>query len=316
MKRFMLLQTLLIFFICGCTSEKKHTIIEENGIKITDNLNDPSKPDLIVNLNKKVAIELDSVGSYSKLVPYKKNYYILDKKYHCIVKYNESGDFVKRIGRAGKGPGEFESLSDIFIDNDTIYASDRQSAKINKISLKGNYISCKKYDSQKTIPGRLRRINSSFSIGFSNVGDFIDGGRKIKFTQEIDRYDNSLNIINNIYKDGAIISVMDYLNLTSRNDFKFTTIGKRVFVALNDDTKYQVNAYDMESGKKVEVINKKYRKIKMNESDLEEMKKDGTVTLNGEKPAGKVKIKEKYFYSINGIYSFKNKYLFVERPPN
>jgi len=59
------------------------------------------------------------------------NIYVLDSGNQCVQKFDKDGHYLLTIGRKGEGPGEFMSLSSVFIDDkDTLYLSDRRRIQI------------------------------------------------------------------------------------------------------------------------------------------------------------------------------------------
>jgi sugar lactone lactonase YvrE len=59
----------------------------------------------------------------------------------CVHKYDRHGDFIKTIGRPGRGPGEFDlPHSMVFDDEGLLYIADRNNARIQVLDPDGNYI--------------------------------------------------------------------------------------------------------------------------------------------------------------------------------
>ena len=71
----------------------------------------------------------------------KNNIYVLDNKEKSIYLFNEKGTFLRRIGRAGQGPGEFGRPSSIYVDSgDLIYVLDEANRRIEIFDKNCNYV--------------------------------------------------------------------------------------------------------------------------------------------------------------------------------
>ena len=82
----------------------------------TLNVSDWMYPLEIVRLE---TTEESLLGSVDKLVEYNENYYVLDKKRNCVLVFDGTGNFLRRVGRVGQGPGEYSTLSDFIVDEKT-----------------------------------------------------------------------------------------------------------------------------------------------------------------------------------------------------
>jgi len=95
----------------------------KEGVKVVKNLNKPVYGDLTFDLE----VNLDISDRKSKKFKFhdiglitldnQENIYALDTSENCILKFDSSGNYLKKIGRKGQGPGEFERPSNLFIDN-------------------------------------------------------------------------------------------------------------------------------------------------------------------------------------------------------
>lgn len=55
--------------------------------------------------------------------------------------FDKTGEFIQRVGRQGKGPGEFELIGNFVVDNKSLYITDRINLKIEQFSfVDGQYI--------------------------------------------------------------------------------------------------------------------------------------------------------------------------------
>jgi hypothetical protein len=56
--------------------------------------------------------------------------FVLDNKWKCVFKFNSKGEFVKKAGREGQGPGEFANPYGFCLDKNHIYISDTNRREI------------------------------------------------------------------------------------------------------------------------------------------------------------------------------------------
>lgn len=86
-------------------------------------------------------IEESTIGNIDKVL-FLKNFYILDKKMSkAVFIFSNDGRFLNKIHKLGKGPGEYQYLTDFDIDlSGNIYIYDHQSGKIIKYNKNGTYL--------------------------------------------------------------------------------------------------------------------------------------------------------------------------------
>ncbi len=84
--------------------------------------------------------------------------FIYGQAEHSIVAFNENGDVVKKYGRKGKGPGDFNLLADFFIKGNNLFGADFNGS-VNNFNMKGNLVRSYK------LPDR--KIKKIYSIGNS-----------------------------------------------------------------------------------------------------------------------------------------------------
>ena len=88
-------------------------------------------------------IQLES--SQKSLIGETKRFYIIDDNFIFIsnkklVVFNQNGKFLYSIEKRGKGPGEYLTLDDVYIDNGIIFILDRQGQKIIKYNTNGEFL--------------------------------------------------------------------------------------------------------------------------------------------------------------------------------
>jgi hypothetical protein len=66
--------------------------------------------------------------------------YILDSIDRSISVFAESGEFARRFGRRGKGPGEFENPSRLYVIRDTVFVYDTGLSRMVRFTPDGKHI--------------------------------------------------------------------------------------------------------------------------------------------------------------------------------
>jgi len=97
------------------------------------------------------------VASIAKIQFFKNNFYILDSKQNVLFVFSETGNFLRKIGEIGDGPGEYHRIADFDLNNDQIYLFD-PNKNVLKYDLTGNYI--ENYPLRKM--GTSIAVNDSF----------------------------------------------------------------------------------------------------------------------------------------------------------
>lgn len=87
----------------------------------------------------------------SKIVFYKNKIFILDGREKKIFTFNEKGDFLKCYNHLGQGPGEYISLADFTIKNDTLYLLDGLGGQLLQYSLADSLLCALKIDKAEGI---------------------------------------------------------------------------------------------------------------------------------------------------------------------
>jgi len=63
-----------------------------------------------------------------------KQIYVADSGGYFIAEYDWDGQFVRRLGRLGQGPGEFQRVGELSFHQDTLYFNDNNNRRIGKCS--------------------------------------------------------------------------------------------------------------------------------------------------------------------------------------
>ncbi|SUE34593.1 6-bladed beta-propeller [Rikenella microfusus] len=88
----------------------------------------------------------DAAFSGINQIRYHKGHYYIFDKYgaNSLLVFDSIGNFIRRIGRKGHGPGEFIQLNAFTIQRDTIFALDANGQKILAYSTEGVYLNDRK----------------------------------------------------------------------------------------------------------------------------------------------------------------------------
>jgi hypothetical protein len=147
----------LIFTFFCCSSQRTEwqgTIEEADGVTVVKNPKEPMYGELILDLEEDLCIGREDDENYqfyrasALAVDSEDNIYVADAGNSRIQKFNKKGNYILTIGRKGQGPGEFELLTDLEIDDTTghIYVVDRNDLyvlggrRIQIFSSSGEYL--------------------------------------------------------------------------------------------------------------------------------------------------------------------------------
>jgi hypothetical protein len=153
MLKFIPLQILcVLLIIVGCSntdSENTRTVsIDENGVEIISNPENGSWQNVE---NRQIQIELTDQISFEEpgatiisginyLSPGpEKNLYFFDRRQNKLNSINLNGEIIWSVGQAGRGPGDFENVSDMKVINDMILVSNIQGTRLDIFDLDGEF---------------------------------------------------------------------------------------------------------------------------------------------------------------------------------
>lgn len=82
------------------------------------------------------------VSEISKVQQFKDNFYVLDSKKSNLYVFDKNGNFIRKIGQRGDGPGEYKDISDYVIntEKETISILSNLNIKIFEYDLQGKFI--------------------------------------------------------------------------------------------------------------------------------------------------------------------------------
>jgi hypothetical protein len=106
----------------------------------------------------------------TKLEIFKFHIYILDKQLNNLYIYDINGNFIKKIGNIGQGPGEFIKISDFAINaiSNEVIILDRTGRKILIYNLNGDF----KYTNKINIMAQQLAVSNNQYISYTSGSDY------------------------------------------------------------------------------------------------------------------------------------------------
>lgn len=166
-----ILTTLLVFL--GCTKNPTipvpDSLAELKNLKVYNENEQPKFEFAYSFENRYGSSEGLLLGSmFNVHVDKNQNVYIGDYDATSIHVFDASGKFIHKIGRKGDGPGEFQSISNIFSTDDHLYVFDRPKQHINTFSLDTfEYVESinLNFDSNQRSDLKGRQVSKVYPIG-------------------------------------------------------------------------------------------------------------------------------------------------------
>lgn len=90
------------------------------------------------------------------------NVYVSDQERNYIQKFDSDLTFIKKIGREGRGPGEFNRITSVFADS-VLFGFSEGTSTMNKFSLDGEFIASYTLDNIRGNPDMFR-LNQGFML--------------------------------------------------------------------------------------------------------------------------------------------------------
>lgn len=143
--KLLLLSSFTIILLFSNCSKRRDIVIPENIKKYSvENFDDKSFFQWNEFVAKIDVIQLETtdnslLGDITKGVIDGNNIFIQDRKLQCLLNFDTSGKFIKKLGKKGQGPGEYLEIRDFCLLDDCIYTLDYR--KIHSYNKKtGEYI--------------------------------------------------------------------------------------------------------------------------------------------------------------------------------
>jgi len=224
-------------------------------------------------------------------------YFLGDNK---IIKLNQNLEFITQWGKIGSGPGEFKGAYDFFIYQDTVFVNDQNRAQLLRFDTNGKYINSKFTDfngdlSRYNFHGIIANLKNGFVAPVSHCYDYELKTNTSHYTDQIAVFNNYLQKTKVLFERKISRTVTDW-------PFFLTTAGKKEFAVVeNDYNSYQINVYDINSGKVTTKIRRGFKKIENPDHQVrysQASTKNGALTIKN-KPSEFLEPVQKLFYDQN-----------------
>lgn len=314
MKKLTLMLTALIIFAgCSKKAELSYTVTEKGGIKYFSNQNKPSdltfkiEPKLLFSIEGDVESD-DTLRTFTNVsdieTDSRGNIFLFDNQKSSIKKFDKDGNYLLSFGARGNGPGEFPAAFDIIILNDFVYVQSFTNLQMVKYDTDGKYIENIPYESGGLVVGEALRKAGKNILGYINSTENKEGTYY---------FGNNLVLFSPEFKKLATLREWNEKFDPQNVDFfksicKYTSDGKKIFVAENSTTEYAVNVFDMD-GKKSEEIKFPYARIQNNEEEEAYIGKNLQLGVDGQR----LEQKRTFKRSVNDLFTDKNGNLLVRR---
>lgn len=146
---------LLLMLLMGCDGKKEKSDNNIISIDVPIDRNDASGLfDSIFELNRYIVLETTDeslIRRLGKIVFYKSNLYVLDSDEKKILIFDDKGKYLKQYSHLGQGPGEYLSLTDFTLKEDTLYLLDRMGGQLLLYNLSDSLLDKRKVEKARGI---------------------------------------------------------------------------------------------------------------------------------------------------------------------
>ena len=193
---------LLIIFFTYCNNKKENLIKSTDLIEIDfDSTPEFNGDTSIIDSINYIPLETNEnilIQNLTKILFVSSKFYLFDYQTKTIYIFNKSGEFINKVHRVGRGPGEYIDIMDFDVDNnESLYLYDNYSSKVIILTKDLRYF--KEY--------RLRSRFEEFAI-----------------------LDDKTLIVRNLYKNGRISSRIATYNIADKKSVSILDVN-----AYNDD---------------------------------------------------------------------------------
>lgn len=257
----------IIIAVLSCqkqTTKWQGTIEEENDIIVVKNPQEPMYGEEIFSLEEELSIgvvEGKEEFLFSEIrriaVDEQGRIYVLDLKEHSVKIFDENGSFVKKFGKKGQGPGEFQFPFEIFIlGKDEIVV---QSVHFSLFSRDGDY--------KRSISTTPTRLGPAKMDSEGNIVGLVVVMEEENPRYELKKFDSEMNLLHSL---GS--SSIPKLRADTFNPFfprLLWCIGLNDQIICGTQDKYKITIFDSE-GKATRKISKEFTPIKIDQADIDE----------------------------------------------
>ncbi len=251
MKKF---YALFLLFLVPLFAAQKVRIWKEGPVEVVENPESPVEAKGLrleklfeIKLEDMPAEKLASIGAFD--TDRAGNLYIFDPKLKKLQVFDRKGKYLRTIGRAGQGPGEYTMLTAVEVKAPYVWAADPVQNKIIIYRRDGTFVR------EKKVAG-----------GFFDA--FFPPGRNI-ILREIEPAGEKKKFVLNLYSPGfkkiAKLDEVEMFNPFARrikavfHTLSVTASKDRIYTA-SQSRGYEILVYDLE-GKLVRKIRRKYRPV-------------------------------------------------------
>ena len=218
---------ILMFVVsCGQKGTKWHgTIEEENGITVVKNPKEPIYEEDVLQLGEDLVItspedeELMFQSLTFLFVDDAENIYVSDSKAGHILVFDKNGEFLRKIGRRGQGPGEMMYPFEIqILGEKELFVNDTGQAKAHYFTLEGEFL---RQVTTSQMP--MFRRPKADSTGNIVVGHVIAGEQ---VNTVLKKFDKELNPICELTSNVTISQppVFDYFELRRSTNYVWNVL--------------------------------------------------------------------------------------------
>jgi hypothetical protein len=278
MKRFIYFTIAVSIILASCSKEKSYTETELNGVKIIENTRQGTDPDFkfalkhlytIQNSEADTSFVLNFPGDRNDVnsdIDSKMNLYVVDNKKSKILKFDQTGKFIKDWGGKGQGPGEFPwNPVDIFVsEKDTaVYVYDG-SGRLTIFDMEGNF------KIFYNIQGKNMRASNFFMTGIGPlfIGETYDGQwgtDDFKMGKCLYNATPEFRIKDKIFGE---LKPFDMKKIDADDQGLMTAIsGQNIYIAGSTKTSYEIFRINYD-GSKISEIRKKYAPLRRSKEEL------------------------------------------------
>lgn len=138
---------LFLFLLFSCKNNNESSLtepkfvinldtIEMKGVMPFSSIFKSVKPIFLETSEDNLVSSIDVIEVIDSLI------FILDRKYKRLFCFDIKGNYLRKIGSVGGGPGEYSNISDFTIDSNdkTLYLVDYIESKIHSYKLTGEYV--------------------------------------------------------------------------------------------------------------------------------------------------------------------------------
>ncbi len=239
------LAVFILFASCiGQKAKWGGTIEEEDGITVVRNPKDPIYAEDVFQLEEDLAITTpdDEDIAFQNLnylvVDDTENIYVSDSKAGHILVFNKSGEFVRKIGKRGQGPGEMIFPLEIqILGQKELFVNDTGQAKVHFFTLDGDFL---KQMTTRQLPAF--RLPKADSVGNIVVG-YIIPGEPIKAV--LKKIDSELDPLCEIVSSDFITQppVVDFFEMRWRTNYVWN-VSRNDEIVWGNFNKYEIFVCD------------------------------------------------------------------------